>query len=153
MLSFSFFYFTINFMNFIFCLMHPLIILIFIRSKLWPSDRWNSFSLGWSMKSLLTITDLHPQFACLLEVWGCSWSWICGFRVESLLLLEIYRWFLHDIAINCFVSNQLFYVNFLDLYITDRDLVTHAIIKWWTRPLFAFVLIIFPRRFHFTRIL
>ena len=139
--SFSFFYFTINFMNFIICLRLPSIILIFFRRKFCPSDRWNSFSLSWLEKARLTIFDLHPQFAVLLEVWSCCccWSWIFSFKIETLLFLEIHRWFPPYFAIYCLVSNQLFDVNFLDLYIGHRDLITQAIIKWWTRALLALI--------------
>jgi hypothetical protein len=146
--SFSFFYFTNIFMNFVFCLRHLSIILIFILSKLWSTDRRNSFSLRWFLKTLLAITDVHPQLAGLPEVWGCRWSWICSFRVDTLLFFYIHRWFPHDIAITCLVSNQLFDMKFLDSYITNWDLVKHPTIIWLTRALFALLLILFLFRFH-----
>lgn len=150
--SFSFFNFIIIFMNFIFCLRIQSISLIFIRSKLWSTDRrCNSFSLGWFLKTLLTITDLHSQLAGIFQVRCFRWSWIFDFRVETLLLLKILRRFPHDLAIYCSVGNQIFNVIFLDLYITILDLVSLSIIDWWARTLFALIFIIFLRGFQLIR--
>ena len=147
--SFSFFYFTIKFMNFIFFLRELSINLIFIRSKLWSNNRRSSFSLGWFLNTLVTITDLHSQLACILELRCCRWSWTFDLRAESLLFLKILRWFPHVLAIYTSVGNQLFNLNFLDVYIGDWDMLVLAIIKRCARNLFALIFIEFLRRFHF----
>ena len=149
--TFSFFYFTIKFMNFIFFLRELSINLIFIRSKLWSNNRRSSFSLGWFLNTLVTITDLHSQLAGIFQVRCFRWSWIFDFRVETLLLLKILRRFPHDLAIYCSVGNQIFNVIFLDLYITILDLVSLSIIDWWARTLFALIFIIFLRGFQLIR--